>query len=183
MNKNILLFLGFGFLVTVGWAEKWRPPMSDYSCETETISDGSTVQSKDYYSVFNGNSKQRHEMFGTIIIENPGKGTWVLFPSQKAFMNQTEPYDEVSPEGVAYKGFGRVTREKIIVKLDLKYVVDGESFHTVMQMRNLKIAKLDPALFEVPKGYKKSKRGSHLNTETLRFPSLAEMFSQLKNSG
>jgi hypothetical protein len=49
--------------------------------------------------------------------------------------------------------------EKIIVKLDLKYVVEGKSFHTVMQMRNLKIGKLDPGLFEIPKGYKRLEKG------------------------
>lgn len=191
MKKSVLVCVGFGFLVMVCRAEKWRPPMLDYSCEMEINSNGSTIRSKDYYSASNGNSKGRHEMFGTIIIDNPKSGSFLLLPSQKAYMDQTDHsveddlglnafefnktplgpevvngyqttkyrWDEVSPEGVAYKGFGWVTREKIIVKLDLKYVVEGESFHTVMQMRNLKIGKLDPGLFEIPKGYKKLGKG------------------------
>lgn len=191
MNKNALVCVGLGFFVTIGRAEKWQPPMLDYSCETEIISNGSTIRSKDYYSASHGNSKGRHEMFETIIIDNPKSGSFLLLPRQKVYMDQTEPsveddlglnvfefnktplgpevvngyqttkyrWDEVSPEGVTYKGFGWVTREKIIVKLDLKYVVEEESFHTVMQMRNLKIGKLDPGLFEIPKGYKRLEKG------------------------
>jgi hypothetical protein len=191
VNRNILVCVGICLFVTTGRAEKWKPPILDYSCDTEIISNGSTILSKDYYSASNGYSKSRHEMFGTIIIDSPKSGSFLLLPLQKAYMDQTEPsveddlglnvfefnkralgpevvngyqttkyrWDEVSSEGVAYKGFGWVTREKIIVKLDLKYVVEGKSFHTVMQMRNLKIGKLDPGLFEIPKGYKRLEKG------------------------
>lgn len=59
------------------------------------------------------------------------------------------------PDGSKFGGFMWTTKEGIMVKLDAITVSDGEKRRIKIQLKNLKIGKVDPALFELPDGYMK----------------------------
>jgi hypothetical protein len=59
------------------------------------------------------------------------------------------------PNKVGYEGYMWVTKEGIMVKMDATTTYDGKKSHFKTELKNLKIAKQDPSLFEIPAGYKK----------------------------
>ncbi len=56
-------------------------------------------------------------------------------------------------------GFIWNTKENITVKMDLLSKVEGSKMRMKTELKNLKIGKHDPQLFEVPSGYKKMSMG------------------------
>jgi hypothetical protein len=63
------------------------------------------------------------------------------------------------PEEVAYDGTMWVTKNGIVMKLDAVAKGGDNSANIKMELKNLKIAKQDPKLFEVPDGYQKMSMG------------------------
>jgi hypothetical protein len=59
------------------------------------------------------------------------------------------------PNNVGYEGYMWVTKEGIMVKMDATTTYDGKKSHFKTELKNLKIVKQDPSLFEIPAGYKK----------------------------
>jgi hypothetical protein len=66
---------------------------------------------------------------------------------------------EKKPNGTKMGGFWWVTRDNIVMKLDVIAVDKGEKMRMKMELDNLKIGKQDPALFEIPPGYNKMDMG------------------------
>lgn len=62
---------------------------------------------------------------------------------------------EKKPNGSKMAGFWWVTKDGIMMKLDVISVEKGKKDRMKMELDNLKIGKQDPALFEVPSGYSK----------------------------
>jgi outer membrane lipoprotein-sorting protein len=59
------------------------------------------------------------------------------------------------PNNVGYEGYMWITKEGIMVKMDATTIYDGKKSHFKTELKNLKIAKQEPSLFEIPAGYKK----------------------------
>lgn len=62
-------------------------------------------------------------------------------------------------DGSKFGGFTWTSKEGIVVKMDTLSKVDGKKMRMKMYLRNLKIGKQDPALFEIPPGYNKIDMG------------------------
>jgi Domain of unknown function (DUF4412) len=62
-----------------------------------------------------------------------------------------------TPDGGKFGGFWWTTAEGVTVKMDMLGKVDGKELRVKTTLRNLVIAKQDPALFEIPAGYKEMK--------------------------
>jgi hypothetical protein len=60
-----------------------------------------------------------------------------------------------STDGKKYGGFSWRTKEGISVKSDLLYKEGNEKKRMMTELKNLKIGKQDPQLFEIPQGYTK----------------------------
>ncbi|MGH7228798.1 MAG: DUF4412 domain-containing protein [Nitrospiraceae bacterium] len=60
-----------------------------------------------------------------------------------------------STDGKKYGGFSWRTREGISVKTDLLYKEGNEKKRMMTELKNVKVGRQDPQLFEVPKGYTK----------------------------
>ena len=60
-----------------------------------------------------------------------------------------------SADGKKYGGFSWRTKEGISVKSDLLYKEGNEKKRMMTELKNVKIGKQDPKLFEVPEGYTK----------------------------
>ena len=60
-----------------------------------------------------------------------------------------------STDGKKYGGFSWRTKEGIAIKTDLLYKEGNEKKRMVTELKNLKIGKQDPQLFEVPKDFTK----------------------------
>ncbi|MBX9658413.1 MAG: DUF4412 domain-containing protein [Nitrospiraceae bacterium] len=60
-----------------------------------------------------------------------------------------------STDGKKYGGFSWRTKEGIAVKQDLLYKEGNEKHRMTTELKNLKIGKQDPKLFEVPEGFTK----------------------------
>lgn len=60
-----------------------------------------------------------------------------------------------STDGKKYGGFSWRTKEGIAVKQDLIYKEGNEKHRMTTELKNLKIGKQDPKLFEVPEGFTK----------------------------
>jgi hypothetical protein len=59
------------------------------------------------------------------------------------------------PKGEKMGGFWWVTKDNIIVKMDAISVIKGSKDRFKIELQNLKVARQDPSLFEVPAGYSK----------------------------
>jgi hypothetical protein len=59
------------------------------------------------------------------------------------------------PKGEKMGGFLWATKDNIVVKMDAISVIKGSKDRFKIELQNLKVAKQDPALFEVPSGYSK----------------------------
>jgi hypothetical protein len=59
------------------------------------------------------------------------------------------------PKGEKMGGFWWATKENIVVKMDAISVHKGSKDRFKIELKELKIAKQDPSLFEVPAGYSK----------------------------
>jgi outer membrane lipoprotein-sorting protein len=59
------------------------------------------------------------------------------------------------PNNVGYEGYMWVSKEGIMVKMDAMVTYDGQKSRIKTELKNLKIAKQDPSLFEIPAGYRK----------------------------
>jgi len=64
-----------------------------------------------------------------------------------------------STDGKKYGGFSWRTKEGISVKTDLLYKEGNEKKRMMTELKNLKIGRQDPQLFEIPKGYTKLDMG------------------------
>ena len=64
-----------------------------------------------------------------------------------------------STDGKKYGGFSWRTKEGISVKTDLLYKQGNEKKRMMTELKNLKIGRQDPQLFEIPKGYTKLDMG------------------------
>lgn len=62
-------------------------------------------------------------------------------------------------DGTKFEGFMWTTKEGILVKMDAAARERGKAVRVKSELRNLRIAKQDPKLFEVPAGYKKMEMG------------------------
>jgi len=62
---------------------------------------------------------------------------------------------EKKPNGGKMGGFWWMTKDNIMMKLDVISVEKGKKDRMKMELDNLKIGKQDPALFEIPSGYSK----------------------------
>ncbi|MFV1956901.1 MAG: DUF4412 domain-containing protein [bacterium] len=58
-------------------------------------------------------------------------------------------------QGNRLEGFSWLTAEGILIKNDMKTSGDGRSMRVQTEISDLKVGKQDPALFELPRGYKK----------------------------
>jgi len=66
---------------------------------------------------------------------------------------------EKKPNGSKMGGFWWMTKEGVMMKLDVISVDKGKKDRMKMELDNLKIGKQDPALFEIPSGYSKMDMG------------------------
>ena len=64
-----------------------------------------------------------------------------------------------STDGKKYGGFSWRTKEGISIKTDLLYKEGNEKHRIATELKNLKIGKQDPQLFEIPKGFTKLDMG------------------------
>ena len=64
-----------------------------------------------------------------------------------------------STDGKKYGGFSWRTKEGISIKTDLLYKEGNEKHRMATELKNLKIGKQDPQLFEIPKGFTKLDMG------------------------
>ncbi len=60
-----------------------------------------------------------------------------------------------STDGKKYGGFSWRTKEGISIKTDLLYKEGNEKHRMMTELKNVKVGKQDPQLFEIPKGYTK----------------------------
>jgi hypothetical protein len=60
-----------------------------------------------------------------------------------------------SPDGTKLGGFSWVTKDGVVVKMDMLAIDKGSKQRIKMELTNLKIGKQDPALFDIPSGYSK----------------------------
>jgi hypothetical protein len=60
-----------------------------------------------------------------------------------------------STDGKKYGGFSWRTKEGISIKSDLLYKEGNEKKRLMTELKNVKVGKQDPKLFEVPEGYTK----------------------------
>jgi hypothetical protein len=60
-----------------------------------------------------------------------------------------------STDGKKYGGFSWRTKEGISIKSDLLYKEGNEKGRMMIELKNVKIAKQDPKLFEIPEGFTK----------------------------
>lgn len=65
-----------------------------------------------------------------------------------------------APNGDKLGGFSWVSKEGIVVKLDAIAVEKNNKQRMKMELKNLKIGKQNPAMFEIPAGYTKMDMGS-----------------------
>lgn len=63
-------------------------------------------------------------------------------------------------DGKKFGGFFWVTKDGIMVKADLLYKEGDRKDRVAIELKNLKIGKQDPKLFEVPPGYTKNDIGA-----------------------
>ncbi len=68
----------------------------------------------------------------------------------------TKYHFESDKKGGTMEGFVWVTKEGIVVKYEGNTEHNGKKTKMVSELKNLKIGKQDGALFEIPKGFKKS---------------------------
>ncbi len=66
---------------------------------------------------------------------------------------------EKKPNGSKMGGFWWMTKDNIMMKLDVISVDKGKKDRMKMELDNLKIGKQDASLFEVPSGYSKMDMG------------------------
>jgi predicted secreted protein len=66
----------------------------------------------------------------------------------------------IGPDGANFDGFLWVTPDGITMKVDAVARGKGEKTRMKMTLKNLKIGKQDPALFEIPVGYQKMSMGN-----------------------
>ncbi|MGH7166351.1 MAG: DUF4412 domain-containing protein [Nitrospiraceae bacterium] len=64
-----------------------------------------------------------------------------------------------SSDGKKYGGFSWRTKEGVPIKVDLLYKEGTETHRMTTELRNVKIGKQDPKLFEIPPGYTKMDLG------------------------
>jgi hypothetical protein len=64
-----------------------------------------------------------------------------------------------STDGKRYGGFSWRTKEGIPIKTDLLYKEGNEKHRMMTELRNVKIGKQDPQLFEIPQGFTKFDMG------------------------
>ena len=64
-----------------------------------------------------------------------------------------------STDGKKYGGFSWRTKEGISIKTDLLYKEGNEKHRMMTELKNVKIGKQDPQLFEIPQGYTKFDMG------------------------
>jgi len=64
-----------------------------------------------------------------------------------------------SSDGKKYGGFSWRTKEGISIKTDLLYKEGNEKHRMMTELKNVKIGKQDPQLFEIPQGYTKFDMG------------------------
>ncbi len=64
-----------------------------------------------------------------------------------------------STDGKKYGGFSWRTKEGISIKTDLLYKEGNEKHRMMTELKNVKVGKQDPQLFEIPKGYTKLDMG------------------------
>ncbi len=62
---------------------------------------------------------------------------------------------ERKPNGAKLGGFWWMTREGVMVKMDMLSIEKGSKERIKMELSNLKTGKQDPKLFEIPAGYEK----------------------------
>lgn len=60
-----------------------------------------------------------------------------------------------APKGDKMGGFWWTTADDVVVKMDVLALDKGSKTRIKMELKNLKVGKQDPALFEVPAGYSK----------------------------
>lgn len=65
----------------------------------------------------------------------------------------------VCPDNLTYTGHMWVTKESILMKMDAVATTDNGEVAFKMELKNLKIARQNPKLFEIPAGYEKMSLG------------------------
>jgi hypothetical protein len=63
-------------------------------------------------------------------------------------------------DGSKFGGFFWTTKDGITVKMDLLSKEGNNKIRITNELTNLKVGKLDPALFEIPEGYTKNDMGA-----------------------
>jgi hypothetical protein len=95
--------------------------------------------------------------------ESPDKGDLSGFQVEQTVVGpeKVDGIDTVKSKIVAkgpqgkYGGFWWTTPDGIVVKVEMLSVEKGSKDRIKMQLKNLKIGRQDPSLFEVPRGWKK----------------------------
>lgn len=72
-----------------------------------------------------------------------------------------------STDGKKYGGFSWRTKEGVSIKSDLLYKEGNEKHRMMTELKNVKIGKQDPQLFEIPQGFTKLDMGGMMGREGL----------------
>lgn len=88
--------------------------------------------------------------------KNLGSETVNGFKTTKSKINMT------CPDNMAYEGFMWVTKEGILMKMDAVAKTDDGDVALKQELKNLKVGKQNPKLFEIPAGYSKMSLGGLL---------------------
>ena len=77
-----------------------------------------------------------------------------------------------STDGKKYGGFSWRTKEGISIKTDLLYKEGNEKHRMMTELKNVKVGKQDPQLFEIPKGYTKLDMSGMMGREGMGQPGM-----------
>jgi len=77
-----------------------------------------------------------------------------------------------STDGKKYGGFSWRTKEGISIKTDLLYKEGNEKRRMMTELKNVKVGKQDPQLFEIPKGYTKLDMSGMMGREGMGQPGM-----------
>ena len=208
----LLLFLFSNLL----FAAKAPEPKVDYSADSMIEAESMNMTSKVYYS--KGNQRIEMSSGMASIIRKDKNVVWQLMPGNMYMempLNSAHSKDpmnmdiEKTPVGMEvvngikttkykvigttsdrkkFEGFFWVTPEDIVIKSDMLLKNSNQKNRILVELKNLKIQKQEPSLFELPKDAKKVSMGGFGNTPSTgangskqQMPNVEELMKQMKH--
>ena len=176
-----ILALAIVLSPSISGAGKMPKAKVQYSADSVMKVEGKTVKARVYYAPGKERKEMDSSAGGqTIILRHDKKEMWILMPEQKMYIKQplgnkkspesVSDYDvkmkkvgtetvnglkatkskiTMTGHGNTFEGFAWTTGDNIMVKLD----VMDKSRVMKTELKNVKIGKQSPSLFEIPKGY------------------------------